>query len=86
MGKWKTPLVVSSLAVLLAACGNAGEADTKRTQRSTEDSQNQGCNGGTVNVPVDPKKSRRTRQQPDIRNTCRMGRRTRSSTSRTAPG
>ncbi len=42
MGKWKTPLVVSSLAVLLAACGNAGEADTKKRRGSTEDGQNQG--------------------------------------------
>ncbi len=84
MGKWKTPLVVSSLAVLLAACGNAGEADTKKDAEAPKTVKIKDAHG-TVNVPVDPKKGRRTRQ-PDVRDACRMGRRTRSSTSRTAPG
>ncbi len=55
MGKWKTPLVVSSLAVLLAACGNAGEADTKKDVEAPKTVKIKDAHG-TVNVPVDPKK------------------------------
>ncbi|MFP3893904.1 ABC transporter substrate-binding protein [Exiguobacterium indicum] len=55
MGKWKTPLVVSSLAVLLAACGNAGEADTKKNAEAPKTVKIKDAHG-TVNVPVNPKK------------------------------
>lgn len=55
MGTLKTSMVMSSLAVLLAACGTANETTTDSKQSATKTVEITDAHG-TVKVPVQPKK------------------------------
>ncbi len=55
MGTLKTSMVMSSLAVLLAACGTANETTTDTKQSATKTVEITDAHG-TVKVPVQPKK------------------------------
>lgn len=55
MGTLKTSIVMSSLAVLLAACGTANETTTDSKQSATKTVEITDAHG-TVKVPVQPKK------------------------------
>ena len=56
MGTVKTSMVISSLAVLLAACGTANETTTTDSKKSVTKTIDITDAHGTVKVPVKPKK------------------------------